>query len=442
MDQTATTGKGLTARPYQLQAIDELRAAYTGGAVGAVLVMPTGAGKTATVATLAASAAELGATLAFTAHRQEILDQAARSFARVGLRVRAPGEPNRGEPILLGSVVAMANRADKLPEPTILVMDEGHRAAATTYRQLLDAWPNAWRIILTATPKRTDRRGLGHAADVVVQGPSVRELIRAGWLVPPVYFADPNAGDSLAVVGDVVGHYVTHSRDRLGVAFAANVQHAHDLAAGFAAAGLPSACIHGGLPKDHRRELLAAHARGEIRVLTTFDVLVEGWDCPEVSAVSMARPTVSEIIWRQTIGRGLRCFDGKVDCHVHDHGGNFARHGYVEDPVETDALAKEAAKRARILSITTCRECYACFASTPRPDNCPRCGARLPLTVRSFEALAGELQAVTDRPVKAADAIDWDLWRKVDHERREKGHRPGWTWVQYNLRKSALDWRK
>lgn len=442
-------------RDYQRRAVDELREAYCDGHQGVVLELGTGAGKTVTAASVVVGATALGGWVLWLAHRRELLDQAEATLRAVGL-----DQMLEARRVVLCTV--QGAMPDRETEPAVIVVDEGHRALAASYRKVFARWPGAFRVLLTGTAWRSDGARFDPVATKVVRGPSVAELTAQGWLVPARYWSVPGvnlagckvvrgdfrpsdlaaAFDRPELVGDVVATYRRLADWRIGVVFASGVEHATHLAAQFEAAGLTAAAVHGGTPKHERAFHLHQHRHGLTQVLVSADLLVEGWDNPLVGAVVMARATNSMIVWRQAVGRGLRNQQGKTDCVVLDHGGNCARLGLVTDPLEYEAQAGRARGASASMPMVTCESCFAVFRAQPRPASCPRCYAVLPRAVlRSIVCRPGELEVVTEVAANKRRPINWKLWREIDTERRAKGYAPGWTWARYNLKLGVGTWK-
>src|SRR5580704_10004021 len=200
----------LTLRPYQHDLIDRARQAMRHGARRVLIQAPTGAGKTALVAQMLASAAQRGKRAWFCVHRRELVDQSVTTFveaADIHTGIVAAGYPaTPGAPVHVCSVPSLSRRCHSLATPDLLVFDEAHHLASGTWSQLAEAYPSAHHIGLTATPQRLDGRGLGPYFDVLLQGPTTAELIAQGYLSPYRFYA-PSAGPTLDGVHRVAGDY-------------------------------------------------------------------------------------------------------------------------------------------------------------------------------------------------------------------------------------------
>ena len=285
----------------------------------------------------------------------------------------------------------------ELPSADLLIIDEAHHCPANTYRKIIDAYPQAVLIGLTATPCRGDGRGLGGIFDVIVECPQVAELIEQKYLVRTRVFApvDPDlkgvetrVGDYVEsqlaermdranLVGDIVSHWHRYGERRKTVCFAVNVQHSLHIRDEFIKSGVRAAHVDGTMPKPERDAVLARLASGETTLVTNCMVLTEGWDMPEVSCCILARPTRKMGLYRQMVGRVLRPAPGKVNAIVLDHSGAVFRHGFVEDRVDwtldpdkravspTHAAPARARLLPRLLECTQMRLDPDCRRSLP-----------------------------------------------------------------------------
>jgi superfamily II DNA or RNA helicase len=334
----------LEARPYQEKIIADCRAAIAAGQRRLCVVSPTGSGKTVVASLIIAGAAAKGRRALFLAHRRELIRQTSAKLYDAGVDhgVLLPGYPQRlGEPVQVASVATLHARAIRsagieLPPADVIYIDECHHVAAKTYQQIIEAYPSAVIIGLTATPTRRDGRGLGKTFDDLILGPSVQELIDQKYLVPTRVFApsEPDlAGvrvargdyveadlaervDKPELVGDVVGHWHKLAEQRPTVIFAASVGHSVHLRDELRRSGVNAEHIDGETPVEERDAILAGLATGSVDAVVNFGVLLEGWDCPCVSCVVLARPTKHHGMFRQMVGRGLRPAPGKSDCIV------------------------------------------------------------------------------------------------------------------------------
>lgn len=451
-------------RGYQQQAIDDLRNAYRAGAKAPLLCLPTGGGKTCIFSAIANSAAARGKQVLILVHRRELLHQASRKLADIGLDhgLIAAGMAATDQPVQVASVQTLVRRLPTLDwEPSLVIIDEAHHASAGSWTTVLDKWPDAFRLGVTATPCRLDGRGLASAFDQLVLGPSVSDLIDSAFLSPARIYAPPvvpdlsglrrRAGDYAAdqasmamdrptVTGDAIAHYQRLAPGLRAIAFCCSIDHASHVAASFNTAGIPAATLLGNTPD--RDAVVAAFDAGSVQVLVTVDVVSEGFDIPAASCAILLRPTQSLGLYLQQVGRVLRPAPNKDHALVLDHVGNVHRHGFPDDHREW-SLA-EGAKRAGSASapsVRTCPECYAAFK--PQPI-CPCCGATCaPIKSRVIREMAGELTELRREAIRQRIEERTASKRKQQAARtlpdllalaKERGYSPGWAYRIYQAR--------
>lgn len=400
-------------RRYQEQAIEDLRSAMRHGAKAPLLCLPTGGGKTVILATIAAQAAAKNRHVLILVHRRELIHQTASKLQWAGLEhgVIAAGHPASDHSVQVASVQTLVRRLSRMAwQPSLVIIDEAHHAAAGSWRQILEHWPDAYRLGVTATPCRLDSRGLGEAFDQLVLGPSVADLIAAGFLsaariyAPPVvadlsgirkragdYANDQAAAvmDRPTVTGDAIAHYQRLAAGQQAIAFCCNVAHAVSVCDAFKTAGITAALLLGNT--TNRDQVVADYAAGAVRVLVTVDVVSEGFDVPAASCAILLRPTQSLGLYLQQVGRVLRPAPGKNAALILDHVGNVNRHGFPDDPRDwslDDRMRRTKGTPAP--SVRTCEQCFAAFKPAPI---CPVCGHQCtPIKSRVIRQIAGELQ--------------------------------------------------
>lgn len=361
-------------RPYQLQAIDAVRAAYRAGARAVVLQMATGAGKTATAAEPLRLAVARGHRVVFLAHLDAILDDTAERLRAEGLQVGLlqadrPGDP--AAPVQVASLATLHARGE-YPPADLVVIDECHRAASPGVRQTLAAYPRARILGLTATPQRGDGQALGDIFQALVCGPSLADLTAQGYLVPATIHAPVSPVEG-ALGMDPVEAYQRWCGGRPTLVFAANADHARELAAGLTAAGAPAVTV---LDETNRRARAAAReglAGGALAAVVTVRALLEGWDCPAVAAVILCQTFGTVSGYLQALGRGLRPAPGKRDLVVCDLRGAVYLHGRPTDERRWTLDGSGCTGPADGPGLRRCRDCHAVFPAAAR---CPLCGSR------------------------------------------------------------------
>ncbi len=405
-------------RSYQQEAVERLRAAYLAGHRGVLFVLPTGGGKTVVFSHIAQQAASLGNRIAVLVHRVELLEQASRSLDALGVRhglIAAGRAMNLAAPVQVASVGTLTRRLVQLPPELfqLLVIDEAHHSNAGQWSRIIQHFSGAHLLGVTATPVRSDGRGLGEFYSELVLGPSAAWLTANGFLADARVFAPPSnfaahhlkkrmgeydlrqAADALGgakIIGDAVSHYCQHLEGQSAIAFCCSVAHAEAVAEAFNNQGIAAASIDGSLDATTRRALLEQLGTGELQVLSSCALIGEGVDVPSVVGCILLRPTQSEALHLQMIGRCLRPQAGK-QAVILDHVGNIARLGHhlEERTWSLEGVRKRCRQQAP--SVKTCTQCFCAMASAAA--RCPECGHHFRPERRSYAVVAGELQEVT-----------------------------------------------
>lgn len=379
-------------RPYQLEAIDKLRANIRAGIKRPVLIMPTGGGKTIVAAAMIKAALAKGLRCLFLAHRRELIDQTVAKLAAFGVTagVIMASDPRRDDyqPVQVASVQTLARR-DRKPHADLIIVDECHHATSETYRKVVNAYPNAVVIGLTATPWRSDKVGLADIYQASVLAATPAELMQWGALVGYDCFAydSPDlhkvrvtmgeynqkdlalACNTKVLVGSVVREYLEHARGRRAIVFPVNIEHSKSLVAEFRASGIVAEHVDCNSETDFRARAMERFRHGDLTVLSSVGVLTEGFDAPAAEVCILARPTKSLSLHLQMIGRVLRPFPGKRAALIHDHAGNMMRHGFPDEERDYSLTATPTSVKER----HTCPACHAIFAGLKRCQRRGKC---------------------------------------------------------------------
>jgi len=409
-----TDGRGApTLRPHQIAALEAISAARAAGQNRLLLKMPTGTGKTVVFSAMLRwpglrdwlQTFPAGQrSMLVVAHREELLDQAAAKLvqANPGLLVSVEQGDRHATPhsdVVVASIQTLSamgfRRLDRLQRShtfRLVIIDEAHHAAASTYRNVLvrlgflpaadatdgegeidaatfgdvavmEAALKGWDQIapqdrllvgVTATPNRSDAVGLGCVYQQIAYSYALRTAIEQDWLVPITPwvvetteslddvrtthgdFNQRDLADAVNTAGRnrlAVNAWLEHANGRQTIAFSVDVKHAHAIAEAFNDAGIPAAAVSGETPKDIRRQMLADYSAGSIRVIANCMVLTEGTDLPATSCILHAKPTKSATLYEQMTGRGLRIHPGKTECVVIDLVDVARRHSLQASPV-------------------------------------------------------------------------------------------------------------
>lgn len=274
-------------RPYQEKAIADVRATFARGKRSPCLVMPTGSGKTVVAASIIQSTIARGKRVVFLAHRRELLHQTVSKLMSAGVEdirvIRGQDAIGRVDaPVVVGSVQTLtgARWEGKLPPADLVIHDELHHVVAASFRRVVAAYPKAHLLGLTATPCRGDGRPLSDVCDSIVVGPSVRELIDMGCLVPCRVWSPSRRLEPGEIAQDPLQAYRDHGQGGRAVIFCRDRADAEREGARF---GWP--VVHGATP--NRTEILSAFARGEYPGIASVEILTEDGtirDAPSASS--------------------------------------------------------------------------------------------------------------------------------------------------------------
>lgn len=450
-------------RDYQAVLTDKARVGLRRRVRRQLLVAATGAGKTVIAAFIQGRAAERNNITWFVVHRIEIILRTAETFGDVGIDFGfvADGFPLQPEKrVQICSVDTLVNKLDLLPHPDGIVFDEAHHIVAGNHSVIAASAPNAWHILITATPERLDGQGLADFADEMIVGPGPGELIRRGFLSPYRYFA-PGKQDLLGkvnlrelaeqmgtakLVGDAVEHWHRDAEGLRTIGFEMNRKASQASVEAFRSEGVEAWHVDGTMRREQRAELFRAFRAGEITYLSQVAIAGEGVDIPGAECALLRYKTNSLTKFLQDCGRVFRPvypdgFDAgaanddervaaiavgpKPSAVILDMGGNAFDFGMPCDERKWSLQgAKERRKSERIsdaLPIHTCPECYQITPSVMRA--CP-CGHLFSVEERSAAWAAGQLFDITGSvsDARAAKAAEHEAKRK-----REKDEERGAT---------------
>lgn len=445
-------------RPHQANALAGLKDSLRSGRKRPMLQLPTGAGKTVVAAHIVAGALAKNNRVAFVVPMLNLIDQTFERFMENGIN---PGDMGvmQGDhdwrrphaPVQICSIQTVAKRG--FPDAPIVVVDEAHLRFEAMDRWMQD---RAVRFIgLSATPWA---RGLGKSYDDLISPITMAELVAQGYLSPFRVFSPthPNldgiklvGGDyhegqlsermsNPTIVADVVATWLEKGEDRPTLVFAVDRAHAALLHSEFESVGVKSAYVDANTPREERTALAARFQRGEIRVICSIGTMTTGVDL-DVRCIVFARPTKSEILFVQCIGRGLRTAPGKEYVLILDHSDTHLRLGMVTDIIhdELDDGKKpkksEVEKKEKLAPLPI--ECVVCSCLIPvHAIECPNCGA-VPKRASSVIQLDGELvelgrgkrpkgETATDRLVAMGKQQIYGELRAVQ---AQLGRKDGWV---------------
>lgn len=346
----ALDGASLELKEHQKEALEALRAMRERRETIALLCHATGTGKTVTAVL---DARRCGGRTLFLAHTRELVDQAARTFrdlwpeATLGRYTERIKQPDAH--VVCGSVQSVALHLEEFKDNAFdyLIIDEAHHAAADTYQKVLAYFKPSFTLGLTATPERMDDRSILEIFKNTAHKLDIQTAVELGELTPVRCIRIHTNIDLTKVrfnsvrynIRDletkiyvpernrlIVDTWLQYAQGQRTVVFCASVWHAEEIAALFQKAGVPAAVVSGGMKRSEREAFQDKFVRREIQILCACDLLNEGWDCPEIEVLFMARPTMSRVLYTQQLGRGMRRYEGKESLMVFDFVDNASQY--------------------------------------------------------------------------------------------------------------------
>lgn len=447
----------MNLRDYQANAITSVRGSLSGGKRRPVVQAPTGAGKTVIAAAIVNMAQDKGKKVLFCVPAISLIDQTVERFEQNGIWdigvIQAMHErTDYRQPVQVCSVQTLQNRV--IPKADLIIIDEAH----VTFKFYHDwfnhpDWKNVPVIGLTATPWA---RGMGLLWDDLIIGTTTQELIDQGHLSNFKVMAPshPDLGgvktvagdydqkqlgvamDKAPLVADIVSTWLERGQNRPTLCFAVNRAHAQNIEKKFQEAGVKTAYLDAFTDLEERKRIADDFASGAVQVVCNVGVLTTGVDW-DVRCVILARPTKSEILYTQIIGRGLRTAEGKDHCLILDHSDTTLRLGFVTDIHHTTLDDGKPKKKAepREKKEKLPRECKACtYLIPPKVYICPHCGAK-PEPFDKVDHIDGELAELSRDGKKMASAYTMvekqDFYSELIAYSISKGFKSGWAYYAY-----------
>lgn len=371
-------------RDYQKEGISKIKAAWELGQSRVMFQLPTGGGKSVCFAELAKDFISQGEPVLVIVHREELLTQARDHLQRVsdtpcGL-IKAGYKPNADAIVQIASIQTLARR-ESLPKANLIIVDESHHAAAPSYKKLLQQYPQAKILGVTATPQRIDGYGFRDLFDILITCTTVASLIAEGYLsqyklfggfidlkMPKRSRGDYGQQELNQAVKEinaqkVVENWLEIAPGRKTCLFAVNIDHSMQIIQEFLQQGISAAHIDAETPLEQRKAVIESFRRGDITVLSNVNIFTEGFDLPAIDCVVVARPTASVSMWLQMVGRALRPAPLKDYAIILDCTDNWFRLGKPDmlrtwslDPVPADPDQP---------GIRRCPHCFHIFSPIP-----------------------------------------------------------------------------
>lgn len=411
-----------------------------------VAVAPTGSGKTVVASALLREMKPR--RVLWLAHRIELLRQAREHIIAAGFESADVGilsgveKRQTDAPIVVASVEMFRSRL--IPKVDMAVVDEAHHVAAVSYREIVDFLPKTPVLGLTATPWRLDGEPLGDVFEHLHVIAEAVELIADGHIMQAAVYGIP-LEKAKALVGGIhtsgadysarklesvmkrrklMGDIVTESQ-RLApgvpkICYATTLEHARAIVDRFVAAKRAAEYLDKDTPDAQRRAILERLASGTTEVVVNVGILTEGFDCPPVGCIVIARPTKSLTLYRQMCGRAARPWKGKKQPKILDHAGNAWRFGLPETPWDWSLEGRGKGFATGAAPVKQCPVCGAMIAVGFR--ECPECGADPPLSGREMAEQQAKLEALRASELERAAAT-----KRVREIARLKGAGEDWV---------------
>lgn len=374
-------------RPYQLDLVNNARAALAEGNHAVCCVLGCGGGKSVIQGTIAAMATTRKNNVLFLVHRKELCQQIAGTFTACDVDFSKCS---------VMMVQTACRRLGKLNKPALIIVDECHHALSNSYLKVLKYFPGALVLGFTATPQRLGTGGLGEVFDKLIESVSTKWLIEHHYLAPYHYYgvqlADATKlhtkhGDydkaeveelmnRSAIFGSAVENWLKLAKDKKTIVYCSSIETSKNTVKAFLDAGVIAAHLDGATPKAERDRVVSEFRSGKIKVLSNVDLFGEGFDVPDCEAVVLLRPTKSLTLHVQQSMRSMRYDPNNPDkvAIILDHVGNYRLHGLPDDEREW-TLESKTKKKQDEAPIKTCPQC---FSVMPKQANkCPYCGCEL-----------------------------------------------------------------
>ena len=401
-------------RPYQKEAIENIKAFWEFGSKKVLLYAPTGSGKGVILSHMMQEAAQLGQKAIFVVRGRELVKQGSKRLL-CDHTIYMAGHKLEDKPIMVASIDTMCSRGH-WPEADLIVIDEAHFCSSSSYQKMAAQYPNSRFLAVTATPWQ--KESIEHVATDVVQTCSLESLINENFLVGPKYFCPSKpdlsgvaitAGEynqkqlaelleKSAIAADIIKIWNERIRPRPEakvLCFTSGVKQSKTMVERFLDAGVEARHMDADTPDDEREEIISQHKQGVIKVISNVGILTTGVDMPWITDIIDAAPTRSAVRYVQKLGRGTRKIPGKDFFFVWDHAGNMYRHGWIQD--ERPALIQGQPKSdPGVAPVKTCPNCFAAVHISYK--ECPECGYDFDLA---------------DRERKKKEQKDWILKEQV-----------------------------
>ena len=352
-------------RDYQQENKQKIYDAW-GSTSSVMLQMPTGTGKTRLFVSIIKDLFNYSRQLKsainvlILVHRTELIEQIS---DELGIEynlahgiIQSGNRERKKYPIQVASVPTLSRRLDTWTDKEFdfIIVDEAHHVTAESYQKIIRAFPHAKLLGVTATPVRLSGEGFSETFETLIVSPSVKEFINMGYLSPYDYYSVARSSgiqkdideikkfsqgdyaesemirvcDNDHIRAQVVKAYLDYANGKKGIVYTINKQHNKNLCEEFCGNGVEAVAIDSDTKSELREQYIEDFRRGKYKIICNVNLFTEGFDCPDIEFIQLARPTKSLALYLQQVGRGLRISEGKRKALFLDNVGLYNRFGF------------------------------------------------------------------------------------------------------------------
>ena len=447
----------INLRPYQLALKNKAREAFKNNK-RVILLAPCGSGKTVIASSIMQDAIKKGNKVWFIVHRSELMKQANDTLERYGI-------PKKNIEVYM--VQSLAHKLDKIKEePNLIIVDECQHSSSSTYRKIINQYPNAYILGLSATPTRLTGKPLGDIYETIISEVTAKQLIEMKYLADYSYYAPElnidfnnikiKAGDydtedvnrvmsKAKIYGDIIKTYKKLANNKKTILYCASIEYSKKMEKLFSENGYKIKHFDGTTPEKERQQIVEDFRNNKIQMLTNVDLIGEGFDVPDCECVLLLRPTQSLNLFIQSSTRCLRK-NGDKKAIIIDYVNNIQKHGLptMDRQWSLDKKVKEYDNENDdgTLRIRVCKECFSTFEGG---DVCPYCGAEYELTAIEIENIKEVqlkkvekekelkrqqyLSSVADKVQYYESVEQCTTWAELTEFAKMKNYKPGFAYV-------------
>ncbi len=438
-------------RDYQLELIDGVYQSMSKGNKNIMVQSPAGSGKSVTMSEIARRATYKGNNVLFVVHRRELVEQIRGTFIANNVDMQL---------CHVGMVQTVSNqlKQNKVTEPSLILVDEGHHALARTYQNIFEEFPNAYVLSFTATPWRMSNKGFTEVFTDLILGKSVKWLIDNNRLAPFKYysvnllqniqmkhnatgeFSNASIEEAMqkTIFGDVIENYQKFAEGKKTIVYTHSVEMSKTVADKFNSNGYKAMQVDGKTPKDERELAMKLFRSGEIKILVNAELYGEGVDVPDCECVILLRPTESLTLFIQQTMRAMR-YQSNKQAIIIDHVGNYSRHGLPDTEhnwLEHFEGTSKKSNQSDSIPVKECESCYAVVASAYTV--CPVCGEEFPKEdpIEYQIDESRELEEITEDNIirlNFKEPKDCKNMEELYQLAKDRNYKPGWAYYQGKL---------